>query len=71
MNNSIDINNKVDLDLAKVYSIKLRIMKLNIKSNIFTDTTYKNFINEIISRGFKRIVLIVDKKVSKFRIYQR
>lgn len=42
-------------------------MKLNIKSNIFTDTTYKNFINEIISRGFKKIVLIVDKKVSKFR----
>ncbi len=42
-------------------------MKLNIKSNIFTDTTYKNFINEIISRGFKRIVLIVDKKVSEFK----
>ena len=42
-------------------------MKLNIKSNIFTDTTYKNFINEIISRGFKKIVLIVDKKVSEFR----
>jgi len=42
-------------------------MKLNIKSNIYIDKTYKNFIDEIRNKGFKKIVLIVDKKVSKFR----
>lgn len=42
-------------------------MKLNIKSNIYIDKTYKNFIDEIRNKGFKKIVLIVDKKISRFR----
>ena len=42
-------------------------MKLNIKSNIYIDKTYKNFIDEVRNKGFKKIVLIIDKKVSRFR----
>mgnify|MGYP000918974888 CR=1 FL=1 len=42
-------------------------MKLNIKSNIYIDKTYKNFIDEIRNKGFTKIVLIVDKKISRFR----
>ncbi len=42
-------------------------MKLNIKSNIYIDKTYQNFIDEVRNKGFKKIVLIIDKKVSRFR----
>ena len=41
-------------------------MKLNIKTNILIDKSYKNLSEEINFKKFKKIVLIVDKKIYQF-----
>ena len=41
-------------------------MRLHIKTNILINKNYKNFFDEVNKKQFKKIVLIVDKKLLKF-----
>ena len=42
-------------------------MKLHIKTNILINKNYKNFFNEVNKKQFKKMALIVDKKLLKFK----
>ena len=42
-------------------------MKLHIKTNILINKNYKNFFNEVNKTQFKKMALIVDKKLLKFK----
>jgi alcohol dehydrogenase class IV len=46
-------------------------MKLNIKTNILIDKSYKNLSEEINFKKFKKIVLIVDKKIYQFNYIKK